>query len=562
MGFYDWLRLKKKSLAGLQLGFFFSSQLRQKYPFGKVILGFFFGKGSWSQAIAEQIKVYRDQGFFNVRASLDEHELILGRYFYLFSFFFFSRLGERKGNFLLSKRSRKYWRLRYRNSTYMFLRKNMQWGTFRFRRAFKYIGRLYSFRRGALAYRGFLLRFIHYYFFLYYLYFHTLLFHKALFRRSRGEDLQRRSSRWLHREYRLYWRYFRRFFKHHWNYETTIRLASAQQRSKLLRRRFAIFLLLFKLHHEPTVRRTIKRRLDAAYKARRRSKNKYQGRVKVSRYVRINFPRWRLWYLQASRKFFAKRGLRRRLFFYLVIPLLAPTPPGPLFGKARERLWLRGPRTVRREVRSWRRRLEARLHGIVDHGARRLRRRLCRSFRFTPFFRTLKGAILRFMFYGFLRPAPLADPLFVSAGAFYRDPWSAGAFGFQRGLRRRAKRRLKRSYSAGSCSLLFRGRKRKFFIGYIPFGVGSKPFQQVTPAFDFSLGHLKLSFFFRRSRRAQFFLARGSYKARSLGRRPPQGQGVAAARRRSGRLASQAKRRPKASSAPGALRWDLNKRFI
>lgn len=46
VGFHDWLFLKKEALASLDLGFFFSSQSLQKYSFGKVIVGFFFGKGS------------------------------------------------------------------------------------------------------------------------------------------------------------------------------------------------------------------------------------------------------------------------------------------------------------------------------------------------------------------------------------------------------------------------------------------------------------------------------------------------------------------------------------
>lgn len=183
-------------------------------------------------------------------------------------------------------------------------------------------------------------------------------------------------------------------------------------------------------------------------------------------------------------------------------------------------------------LRQWRARLLANLHGVVEVGARRLQRRLGRSFRFTPFFRTLKGAILRFMIFGFFRPAPLPDSLFVSAGSFARDPWSAGSFGFRRKLGRRSKRRLKRFYSSGSCSLLFRGRKRKFFLGYIPFGIGSKPFQQAKTVFDFSLSHLKRSFFFRPWRRAQFFLARGSYKAKFLSRVPRARRRLAVPRRR------------------------------
>jgi hypothetical protein len=289
MGFQDWLFLKKEALASLDLGFFFSSQFLQKYPFGKVILGFFLGKGSWTHYIGEQIKVYRDKDFFDVIAGLDEHEPVLGRYFYFFSFFFFSRLGQRKGRFLLSKRSRKYWRLRYRTSTFMFLRKNMQWRTFKFRPAFRYIGRLYSFRRGSLAYRGFLLRFIHYYFFLYYLYFHTLHFHRASYKRARRRHFRLLSRGRMYLEYRLYWRYFRKFFKHHWNYQSTIRLGTAKQRSRLLNRRFGVFQLLFKLYHEPSLKYILKRRWAKARKTRR----KYRRFVKVSRFVRIRFRRWR-----------------------------------------------------------------------------------------------------------------------------------------------------------------------------------------------------------------------------------------------------------------------------
>lgn len=321
----------------LDLGFFFSSQVLQKYAFGKLVLGFFFGQGSWSNAIAEQIKVYRAKDFFDIGGSLDAHELVVGRYFYLFSFFFFRRLGLRRGRFLLSPRSRRYVRRRYRYrlNDFRFTQKNMQRGSFKFPPIFKYLGQLYSFRKGSLPYRRFLLRFVHYYFFFYYLYFHTLQKHRAAFRRPRLKALRRQSRRRVRREYRLYWRFFRRFFSRHWNYESTIRLATRRQRSRLLRRRFGIFQLLFKLYHEPMVKGIMLRRVAQARKGK--PKNKNQRYVRVSHFIRIRFARWRRWYRAAARKFFSRRRLRRHYFFNLVIPRLALTSPGPVFGRARKR---------------------------------------------------------------------------------------------------------------------------------------------------------------------------------------------------------------------------------
>lgn len=293
LGFQDWLGLKKEALEALDLGFFFASQCLQKYAFGKVLLGFFFAQGSWAQAIAEQIKVYRDQEFFDVHASVDDHEPVLGRYFYFFSFFFFSRLSQRQGNFLLAKRSRQHWRLRYRRSTFMFLRKARQWRTFKmvnWRQRLHYLGRLYNLRKGSLAYRGLLRRLVHYYFFFYYLYFRDWRRYRFTFRRRRSELLGFLSRRLLYREYHCYWRYFRRFFRRHWNYEGTIRLGTARQRSRLFRRRFGIFHLLFKLYHEPILKRILKDRWAKARQLRR--KNKHRRHVPVSRFVRIRFERW------------------------------------------------------------------------------------------------------------------------------------------------------------------------------------------------------------------------------------------------------------------------------
>jgi hypothetical protein len=178
----------------------------------------------------------------------------------------------------------------------------------------------------------------------------------------------------------------------------------------------------------------------------------------------------------------------------------------------------------------------------------------------------------------------------MSAGSFYRDPGSAATFGFQRSFGGRGKRRLRRYYSSGARSLLFRGRKRKFFIGYIPFGAGAKPLQRLTPAYDFSLGHLRLSFFFRGARRGHFFLGRGSHKARAPRRpqrllrprqrlrlplaRPRQrlrlpvsralGRGAYRRRAQRGRGAyhRRAQRGRKPSLFKGFLRWLFNKRFF
>lgn len=126
------------------------------------------------------------------------------------------------------------------------------------------------------------------------------------------------------------------------------------------------------------------------------------------------------------------------------------------------------------------------------------------------------------MVYGFFSPMALEDSLFLSPGSFYREPVAPRALGLQAGTR--APRKLQRFYNLGGRSLVFRGRKRKFFIGYIAFGRGAQALQQMVSAYDFSLGHLKLPLVFPRVRRGQFFLARGRFKAKAPG---PRSQGWA-----------------------------------